>query len=201
MIANEALFKIQYGLYVLSSVNKDGQDNGCIINTLMQVTVNPLTLVIGLNKSNYSYENIMATKKVCLSVLSEDVPFAVFKQFGYQSGRDVKKFVGVTSKKAENGLLYLPEYSNSYLSGSVIETYDFETHVLFKVLLEEAEVLNNKTSVTYEYYQKHIKEVQATTVTKGWRCKICGYIYEGDPLPEDFICPICKHGAIDFEKL
>lgn len=197
---NKALFKIQYGLFVLSSQGAKG-DNGCIVNTVMQITDNPLDIVIGLNKKNYSHQNIMANNKICLSVLTQDVPFAIIKQFGFQSGKDVDKFADITVAKASNGLLYLPTYSNAYISGTVIESYDFDTHTLFKVLVEDAQVLSDVTSVTYEYYQKHIKQTATTSITKGWRCNICGYVHPFETIPEDFICPWCKHGIIDFTKI
>jgi flavin reductase (DIM6/NTAB) family NADH-FMN oxidoreductase RutF/rubredoxin len=198
---NSALFKIGYGLYVLTAKD-DSKDNGCIINTVMQVTVSPLVMVIGVNKQNYTHDMIMKTKEFNVSVLDTRSQFSIFQNFGFQSGKDADKFADFkAAERAENGIYYITENTNAYLSGKVIETFDFGTHTLFKAEIVEAKNLSEEETSTYTYYQKNIKPAPQPVEKKGWRCKICGYVYEGDPLPEDFICPICKHGAIDFEKI
>lgn len=197
-----AMFKLSYGLFVLSA--KDGsKDNGCIINTVMQVTDVKKRIAIAVNKANYTHDMIRKTGEFNVSVLTTDVPFKVFQQFGFQSGRDVDKFAqGGAEARTANGLRYVPEYSNAVISGKVTEEYDYDTHTLFVADVTEAAVLSNIPSVTYQYYFDHIKpQPQPTTNKTGYVCKICGFIYEGDELPADYICPLCKHGAEDFEKL
>ena len=197
-----AMFKLSYGLFVLSA--KDGdKDNGCIINTVMQVTDVKKRIAIAVNKANYTHEMIRKTGEFNVSVLTTEVPFKVFQQFGFQSGRDADKFAqGGAEARTANGLRYIPEYSNAVISGKVTEEYDYDTHTLFVADVTEAAVLSNVPSVTYQYYFDHIKpKPQPTTEKKGYVCKICGYIYEGDELPADYICPLCKHGVEDFEKL
>ena len=196
-----ALFKIGYGLYVLSA-NEQGKDNGCILNSVMQVTSEPCQIAICVNKNNYTCEMIQHTKKFNLSVLAEGVTFDVFKNFGYQSGRNTDKFTNfVDVKRSPNGIYYITKDTNAYMSAYVQQEIDLGTHIMFIAQLVEAEVLSEKPTVTYDFYQKNIKPAPQKTEKKGWRCKICGYIYEGEVLPSDFICPICKHGAIDFEKI
>ena len=197
-----AMFKLSYGLFVLSA-NDGSKDNGCIINTVMQVTDVKKRIAIAVNKANYTHDMIKKTGEFNVSVLTTDVPFKVFQQFGFQSGRDVDKFAqdGAVARTA-NGLRYIPEYSNAVISGKVTEEYDYDTHTLFVADVTEAAVLSNITSVTYQYYFDHIKpQPQPMTDKKGYVCKICGFIYEGEELPADYICPLCKHGAEDFEKL
>lgn len=196
-----ALFKIGYGLYVLTA-NDGEKDNGCIINTVMQVTSNPCQIGIAVNKLNYTTEMIQKNKKFNLSVLTEDADFNIFKNFGYQSGKNVDKFSNIEYKKrSPNGLLYLTEHTNSFLSAYVKQEIDIGTHILFIGQLVGAEILSDKPTVTYDFYQKNIKPKPQETKKTGWRCKICGYIYEGENLPADYICPLCKHGAEDFEKI
>ena len=196
-----ALFKIGYGLYVLSA-NEQGKDNGCIVNTVMQVTSDPCQIAVCVNKNNYTCEMIQHTKKFNVSVLAEGVSFDVFKNFGFQSGRNTDKFTNFTDvKRSSNGILYITKDTNAYFSAYVQQEIDLGTHIMFIAQLVEAEVLSDKPTVTYDYYQKNIKPKPQATEKKGWRCKICGFIYEGEVLPEDYICPICKHGAIDFEKI
>ena len=196
-----ALFKIGYGLYVLS-VEEQGKDNGCIVNTVMQVTSDPCQIAVCVNKNNYTYEMIQHTKKFNVSVLAEGVSFDVFKNFGYQTGRITDKFTNFSDvKRSPNGVLYITKDTNAYMSAYVQQEIDLGTHVMFIAQLVEAEVLSDKPTVTYDYYQKNIKPKPQVTEKKGWRCKICGYIYEEEVLPADYICPICKHGAIDFEKI
>ena len=195
------MFKIGYGLYVLTAKD-DAKDNGCIINTVMQVTSNPLQVAIAVNKKNYTNEMIQKTRKFNLSILSEKADFEIYKHFGYQSGREVDKFASFTeAKRSPNGVLYITKGTNAYISAYVQQEVDLGTHSLFIAQLVAAESLSDDKSATYDYYQNFVKPKPENVAKKGWRCKICGYIYEGENLPADYICPICKHGAIDFEKL
>lgn len=195
------MFKIGYGLYVLTAKD-DAKDNGCIINTVMQVTSNPLQVAIAVNKKNYTNEMIQKTRKFNLSILSEKADFEIYKHFGYQSGREVDKFALFTeAKRSPNGVLYITKGTNAYISAYVQQEVDLGTHSLFIAQLVAAESLSDDKSATYDYYQNFVKQKQENVAKKGWRCKICGYIYEGENLPVDYICPICKHGAIDFERL
>ena len=197
----KVLFKIGYGLYVLTA-NEGEKDNGCIINTAMQVTSDPLQIAITVNKNNYTTGMIQRTKKFNLSILAESAQFEIFKNFGYQSGANVNKFENYNDiKRSPNGVLYLTGSTNAYISAFVKQEIDLGSHILFIAQLVAAESLSDETSVTYDFYQKNIKPKPEKTNKKGWRCKICGYIYEGENLPSDFICPICKHGAIDFERI
>ena len=197
----KALSKIGYGLYLLSA-NEQGKDNACIVNTVMQVTSNPLQIVVCVNKENYTCEIIQHTKKFNVSVLTEEVGFDVFENFGYKSGRNIEKFVDFPhTKRTPNGILYITKYTNSYLSAYVQQEIDLGTHLMFIAQIIESEVLSDKKTVTYDFYQDNIKPKTQKTDKKGWRCKICGYIFENEVLPDDFICPICKHGIIDFEKI
>ena len=197
------VFKISYGLYVLST-QENGKDNGCIINTAGLLTDNPKRIQIAVNKANYTHDIIKRTGVFNVSVLNEDAPFKMFQQFGFCSGRDTDKFASVTYDcRTENGLRYVPENCNAVLSGKVLESYDWGTHTLFVAELTEAKTLNDVPSMTYQYYFDHVKPKPAPAAEKksGWVCKICGYVYEGEELPADYICPLCKHGAEDFEKL
>ena len=196
--------KLSYGLFVLTA--KDGdKDNGCIINTAIQVTSEPNRISIAVNKGNYTHDMVLKTGLFNVSILSEDAKFDTFKHFGFQSGKDVDKAVGITYKRAANEVIYLDSAEvNAYISGKVIQTVDLGTHTLFIADVTDGEVLNATASATYAYYFANIKpkpEASPQESKKGWICTICGYIYEGDPLPEDFICPICKHPASDFKKL
>ena len=196
----KALFKIGYGLYVLTA--NDEKDNGCIINTVMQVTSNPLQIAIAINKRNYTTAMIQKTRKFNISVLSEKADFNIYKHFGYQSGKDVNKFENFSdTKRSPNGVLYITSGTNAYMSAYVQQEIDLGTHFLFIGQLVASDNLSDDKSATYEYYQNNVKPKPETNNKKGWRCKICGYIYEGEELPADYICPICKHGAVDFEKL
>ena len=196
---NAALFKVGYGLYVLTA--KDGdQDNGCINNTVLQVTGNPsLVGVIAVNKLNHTHNMIVRTKKFNVSVLTSNTPFEVFQHFGFQSGATVNKFVDFDDvRRSENGILYLTKFTNAFLSFEVTEAMDFGSHTLFKADITDGKVLSEAESVTYAWYQQHIKPKPPSASKSGYRCNICGYVFEGDVLPEDFVCPICKHGASDF---
>ena len=196
-----AFFKLSYGLFVLSA--RDGSsDNGCIINTVTQVTDSPKRIAIAVNKANYTHDMILRTGLFNVSVLTESVPFQVFQHYGFQSGRDVSKFTG-NEARSENGLCYLTEHVNAFFSAKVIKTEDYGTHTLFVADVTEAKVLSTEPSVTYDYYFEHIKPKPQPMQEKkrGWVCKICGYFYEGDELPADFVCPLCKHGPEDFERV
>lgn len=195
------MFRLGYGLYI-ATAKEENRDNGCIINTVMQITDTPLQIIVGINKSNFTHQMILRTGIFNLSVLAENAPFSIFQHFGFQSGKNVDKF-GDSSlgARAQNGLFYLSEYCNSYLSAKVKNHIDMGTHTLFVGEVTDGRLLNTIPSMTYAYYHAQVKPKPAATAKKGWRCKICGYIYEGDPLPADFICPICKHGAGDFEKI
>lgn len=198
---SSVLYNIGYGLYVLTAQEGE-KDNGCIINTVMQVTSEPLQIAIAVNKKNYTNEMIQRTKKFNISVLSESAKFEIFEHFGFHSGRDTNKFADFgDTKRSPNGLLYITQNTNSYMSAYVKQEIDLGTHTLFIAQLVAAEVLSDEPTVTYNYYQNNIKPKPQNTNQKGWRCKVCGYIYEGEILPADFICPWCKHGAIDFEKI
>ena len=202
MIENQAMYKISYGLYMLTSTDGKKQ-NGCIVNTVSMLTDNPKRIVVFVNKANYTEELLRKTGVFNVSVLTEKAPFDIFKQFGFCSGRDTDKFADKTYPKTENGLNYLPEYSNAVLSAKVVDALDYGTHTLFVAEVTEAKKLSDDKSVTYEYYQNNIKpkpqKEQASTVEK-WVCKVCGYVHEG-PMPDDFICPWCKHPASDFERV
>lgn len=195
------MFKLTYGLFVLSA--KDGdKDNGCIVNTVQQVTDSPNRIAVTVNKSNYTHDMIQKTGRFNVSILSEDASFDLFQHFGFQSGRDVDKLKDWKDyERAENQIIYVTKGSNGYLCAKVIDTMDLGTHTFFLAEVEDGDILNNIESVTYSYYHKKIKPQPKETKTTGWRCKICGYVYEGEELPPDFICPLCKHGAADFEKI
>lgn len=198
----KSMFKLSYGLFVLTA--RDGsRDNGCIINTAIQITSTPNRISIALNKSNFTHDMILKTGKFNVSILTTETPFGVFKHFGFQSGRDVNKFENPAGAvRSENGLFYLPEHANAFLSADVIEAYDYGTHSVITAEVTEAKVLSAIPSLTYEYYFANIKPKPETQAKKhGFVCKICGYVYEGDTLPADFVCPVCKHGASDFEPL
>lgn len=196
----ETLFKLTYGLFVLSA--RDGmKDNGCIINTVMQVTDTPLQIAVAINKNNYTLEMIEKSGVFNVSVLSEDVPFSVFERFGFKSGREENKFSDFEYKQRScNDVYYLTNYTNAYISAKVVNMIDCGTHMMIIGEVTQALTLSDKPSVTYDYYFKNIKP-KPEAKKKGYVCKICGYVYEGDPLPEDFICPWCKHPASDFEPL
>ena len=202
-VDKNALFKLSYGLYILTA--RDGEkDNGCIINTVTQLTDTPSRFMIAVNKQNYTHDMILKTGTRYLRVLTQEVPFQVFQHFGFQSGRDVDKFADAPEcVRSANGVYYVPKYANAFISGTVIETHDYGTHTMFVADVTQAQILSEVPSVTYTYYFDHIKPKPAPVdeKKKGFVCKICGYVYEGDELPEDFICPLCKHGAADFEPL
>ena len=195
-----ALFRIGYGLYVVTS-NDGRKDNGLIVNTVTQLTDNPYRVAVNINKANYSHHVIRQTCVLNVNCLSIDAPFSVFQQFGFQSGRTVDKFAGQKINRSGNGLVFLDKYINAFMSLKVEQYVDLDTHGMFICSVTEARVMSDQDTMTYTYYQKHVKPKPQTEGKKGWVCKVCGYIYEGDELPEDIICPLCKHGAVDFEPI
>ena len=203
---SKVLFNIQYGLFVLSSKN-DVKDNACITNTVTQVTANPERISVAVNKLNYTHDLIAESKKFTVSIISEAANFELFKHFGFQSGKNVDKFANFDKvQRTENGTLAITEGTNSFISGNVITSVDAGTHTIFIADVADMEKFNDIPSATYNYYQKNIKPQPAPAgkTEDGktiWRCIICGYEYVGEELPKDFICPICKHPATDFEKV
>ena len=195
-----ALFNIGYGLYVVTS-NDGKRDNGLIVNTVTQVTNTPNRVAVCINKDNYSHHIIKQTGKMNVNCLSVEAPFSVFESFGFRSGRNVDKFEGTEVLRSDNGLVFLPRYINSFLSLKVEQYIDMDTHGMFICSVTEARVISDKETMTYTYYQNNVKPKPKTEGRKGWVCKVCGYVYEGDELPEDFVCPLCKHGAADFEPI
>ena len=195
-----ALFRIGYGLYVVTC--HDGvKDNGLIVNTVTQVTNTPNRVAVTINKENYSHHVIQQTGKMNVNCLSTEAPFKVFETFGFVSGRHVDKFADCTPMRSENGLVVLPRYINAVLSLTVEQYVDLDTHGMFVCAVDEARVINDQETMTYTYYQDNVKPKPQPKGKKGYVCKVCGYIYEGDTLPADFICPLCKHGAADFEPI
>lgn len=203
----KSVYKISYGLYVLTASQGD-KDNGCIINTLSQLTSSPMQISVTVNKANLTHDMIKATGVFNVSVIDTSADFSLFRHFGFQSGRNAQKFGTPDSYKfspcyADNGVIYVKSGANAFLSGKVVNEIDLGTHTMFIAEMTDGEVLSDKPSMTYEYYQQNVKPKPAQTAEKksGWVCKVCGYIYEGEELPADFVCPICKHGREDFEKL
>ena len=195
-----ALFNIGYGLYVVTS-NDGKKDNGLIVNTVTQVTNTPNRIAVTINKQNYSHHIIKQTGVMNINCLTVDAPFKVFEAFGFRSGRNVDKFADCESLRSDNGLVFLPRYINSFMSLKVEQYVDLDTHGMFICSVTEARVLSDRETMTYTYYQNNVKPKPETAGKKGYVCKICGYVYEGETLPEDFICPLCKHGASDFEEI
>lgn len=220
MIDNKAIFNISYGLFVLVARQGD-KDNACIINVAQQVSSDPLQLIICVNKSNLTHDMILRTLKFNLCPLSEEATMKPFQHFGFQSGRDVDKFAGCEQElRTENGLLYLPKFINAVISCIVTKSIDLGSHAMFIAMPLEARILSDSPSITYAYYQQHIKQVgggqlkvdsnsgqvlptthSSLPTQKKWVCEVCGYVYEGDELPADFICPWCKHPASDFKPV
>lgn len=195
------MFNLSYGLFVLTA-NSYGKDNGCVINTATQVTTSPNTITIAVNKDNLTHDMIKESGKFNLSILSEDVSFSTIKSFGFQSGRDNDKLIEIEYARSKNGITYLTMGVNGYISGKVINTLDLGSHTLFIASVEDGDILGDKPSATYSYYQNNIKpNVNTGANKKGFICTVCGYIYEAESLEEDFICPICKHPAQDFKAL
>lgn len=198
---NKAMHRLSYGLFVLTA--KEGEkDNGCIVNTVIQVTTEPNCIAVAVNKKNYTHDMIERTGMFNVSVLTEKSSFETYKHWGFQSGADVDKTKEITFSRANNGIIYLTEETNAYISARVRSSIDLGTHTLFLAEVTDAEVLSDDPSVTYAYYQSNIKQApKADAPKKGFICTVCGYIYEGDTLPDDFICPWCKHPASDFKPL
>ena len=195
-----ALFKIGYGLYVVTS-NDGKKDNGLIVNTVMQITNAPNRIAVAINKENYSHHVIKQTGKLNLNCLSESAPFSLFERFGFQSGRTVDKFEGMEKLRSNNGLVFLSRHINSFMSLNVEQYVDLDTHGVFICSITESRVISDKPTMTYSYYHENVKPKPETEGKKGFVCKICGYVYEGETLPDDFVCPLCKHGASDFEPI
>ena len=194
-----ALFKIEYGLYVVTS-NDGKKDNGCIVNTVTQLTDQPFRVAVNINKANYTHDIVKQSGKMNVNILSQDTTFDLIKKYGFVSGRNVDKFEGEKMERSNNGLVVLPSHINAFLSLEVEQYVDLDTHGMFICTIKESKKINNNPTLTYNYYQANVKP-KPEEKKKGWVCKVCGYVYEGDELPEDFICPLCKHGASDFEKL
>lgn len=200
----KAMYKLSYGLFVLTSA-ADGRDSGCIINTAQQVTSEPNRISIAVNKSNFTHDLVKQSGKFNISIISEAAEFGLFQHFGFQSGRDVDKFADYAAcKRSANGLYYVTDGINSYISATVEQEVDLGSHTLFIASVDDMEVLADTPSATYSYYQSSIKPQPTKDAQTGktvWRCTVCGYVYEGEELPADFICPLCKHPASDFEKV
>lgn len=201
---NKAMYHLSYGLFVLTSA-LEGRDNGCITNTGIQVTSEPNRISIAVNKANYTQEMVQKSGRFNLSILSEAASFDLFRHFGFQSGREVDKFADFSDcRRSANGLYYITAGTNAYLSATVEQAIDLSSHTLFIAAVDDMEVLSSVPSATYAYYQSRIKPKpvqQASTGKTVWRCTVCGYIYEGEELPADYLCPLCKHPASDFEKV
>lgn len=195
-----ALFKIGYGLYVVTS-NDGNKDNGLIVNTVTQLTDNPYRVAVNINKANYSHHVIKQTGIMNVNCLSVEAPFEIFQRFGFQSGRQTDKFEGMEKLYSDNGLVFLPKYINAFMSLKVEQYVDLGTHGMFICSVTEARVMSDKDTMTYTYYQNNVKPKPQTEGKKGFVCKVCGFIYEGDELPDDYICPLCKHGVADFEPI
>jgi len=195
-----ALFNIGYGLYVVTS-NDGKKDNGLIVNTVTQVTNTPNKIAVTISKENYSHHIIKQTGKMNINCLTTDAPFSVFETFGFKSGRNTNKFENCEPLRSDNGLVFLPRHINSFMSLKVEQYVDLDTHGMFICSITEARVISNQETMTYTYYQNNVKPKPETEGKKGFVCKICGYVYEGETLPDDFICPLCKHGAADFEEI
>ena len=195
---SKALFNITYGLYVLS-VKQGEKDNGCIVNSVMQVAEKPVRLAVSVSKQNLTCEMLKESGVFNLSCLTTEADFELFKRFGFQSGRDAEKFQGMSGlKRSENGLYYLSENTNAFLSGKVVEMSDLGTHMLFIAEVTDGEVLSDGWGCSYAYYQADIKPKPAPAKKKSWVCEVCGYVHEGEEVPDDFVCPICKHGKDAF---
>lgn len=199
-IDNKALHKLSYGLYAVTC-NDGHKDNGLIVNTVVQVASNPLVLSVAISKANYSHDVIKSTGKLNINCLTTDTPFDVFEKLGFHSGRDTDKMAGLFHWTGKNDLAVLSgEIINAFFSCEVTDYIDLGSHGLFICTVSEAMHISDEPSMTYDYYHKNVKP-KKTDKKKGFVCTICGYVHEGDSLPEDFVCPICKHGASDFEPI
>lgn len=196
----KALFNIGYGLYVVTS-NDGKKDNGLIVNTITQVTNTPNRIAVTINKENYSHHVIKQTGIMNVNCLSVDAPFKVFEAFGFRSGRNTDKFADCTPNRSDNGLVFLPRYINSFMSLKVESYVDLDTHGMFICSITEARVISDRETMTYTYYQNNVKPKPEVEGKKGYVCTVCGYVYDEGELPDDFVCPLCKHGASDFEPI
>lgn len=198
---NKAMYRLSYGLFILTAKEGD-KDNGCIINTAIQVTTDPNRITVAVNKKNYTHDMILRTGVFNVSVLTENSSFETYKHWGFQSGADVDKTKEISFSRAQNGVIYLTKETNAMISAKVVNSVDLGTHTLFIADVTDAQVISDDPSVTYAYYQSHIKQApKAASEKKGFICTVCGYIYEGETLPDDFVCPWCKHPASDFKPL
>ena len=197
----DAMHRLSYGLFLLTAKSKAGTDNGCILNTVMQITDSPKRVIVAINKANLTHDLVLEVGTFCISILTEQTPFKVFEQYGFTSGRTADKFAQSTYPRDNTGNIYINDYANAYISGKVVASHDCGTHTLFIADVTESSVLSDIPSVTYQYYFDRIKPAPKlpNTAKSAWVCNICGYVYEGDALPEDYVCPICKHGAEAFE--
>ena len=203
MVEQSTIFKLSYGLFILTAKVAD-KDNGCIVNTVTQITQTPLRISVTVSKANYTHDMILKTGEFNASILAESVPFSVFQQFGFKSGKNTDKFANcVYDVRADNGIRYVPEFTNGIISAKLTESFDYGTHTLMVADVTQAFTISDARSATYQYYFDQIKPKPQPPkeVKKGFVCKICGYVHEGDTMPEDFICPICKHSAKDFMPL
>jgi flavin reductase (DIM6/NTAB) family NADH-FMN oxidoreductase RutF len=195
-----ALFNIGYGLYVVTT-NDGKKDNGCIVNTVTQVTSSPNRVAVTINKDNYTHHVVEQSGIMNVNCLSVEAPFSVFEKYGFQSGRSVDKLADIEVLRSDNGLRFLPQYINAFFSLKVENYVDLGTHGMFICSITESRVITKAETMTYTYYQNNVKPKPETEGKKGYVCKVCGYVYEGDELPDDFVCPLCKHGAADFEPI
>lgn len=200
MINSKALFNLGYGLYVVTCSDST-KDNALIVNTVMQLTSTPCRVAVTVNKQNYSHDLIKTNGILNVNCLTVETPFKVFEAFGFCSGKDKNKFEGCAPARSENGLVVLPHYINSFMSLKVENTIDLDSHTMFICSITQSDIVSDIESMTYAYYHKNVKPKPQANDQKGYVCKICGYVHKSDTLPEDFICPICKHGASDFEKI
>ncbi|MCM1416658.1 MAG: flavin reductase [bacterium] len=200
----KALSKLSYGLFV-ASTKYDKKMNGCIINTVTQVTSNPKQIIVSINKNNLTCKLIQKSGILAISVLSETAPFSLFEHFGFQSGRTADKFLDIPFAITEQELPYLTNHTTAYLDCKVKESLDLGSHMLFLAYVSDCDILSDEKPMTYAFYHEFVKPKPETSSdkssVKGWRCTVCGYVYEGEELPPDFVCPLCKHGAEDFEKI
>ncbi len=201
MIDNNAMFKLSYGLYVLTA-KCEGKDNGCIVNTVIQITDTPKRILVAVNKANHTTKMIKETNEFTVSCLSQKTNFDMIKRFGFASGKTVNKFENFSGwERGNNSIAHITENTNAIINAKVFKTEDVGTHIVFFADVTEAKVLSDEKSLTYDYYFENVKPKVKVEKKKGYVCKICGYVYEGDELPADFICPVCKHGAEDFEPI
>ena len=197
----KALYQIEYGLFVLTAKLGD-KDNGCIVNTVAQVASSPTRISVAVSKQNYTHDMILQSGCFNVSVIDQSASFDLFERFGFQSGRTADKLAGLDGvQRSDNGVVYLTQNVNAYLSAKIVSTVDLGSHTLFIAEVTDGDVLSETASMTYSYYHANVKPEAQEASGGGWRCKICGYVYEGDTLPADFVCPLCKHGAEDFEKI